>query len=78
MKLNKAFLLDLAERVGWTYVQTFVGLLALNQTNLFTVDPYKAAAVAAAPAALAVIKGAFKEALVAKPAVPVMDDGAGL
>lgn len=83
MKVNWKFVLDLAERTAATYAQTFLGLLLLNQAGAFSIDMVKAAAVASAPAALAVIKAAFKESLVVKVQAPAkadagLDDGFGL
>ncbi|GAA4981190.1 holin [Actinopolymorpha pittospori] len=57
--MTKQFFVDLAERVGATYVQTFIGLLLLaDQLNL---DVLKAAAVASVPAALATLKAIIKQ-----------------
>ncbi|WJD99781.1 hypothetical protein [Streptomyces antimycoticus] len=53
------FLYDLAERTVLTYVETFLGLLlASGATDLVDLSAAKAAAVAALPAALAVVKAA--------------------
>ncbi|MGQ4514208.1 holin [Streptomyces sp. DW26H14] len=57
--MNKPFLLDLAERTGATYVETFAGLLLADTTHLLTLGDAKAAAVAALPAAFTVIKAAL-------------------
>jgi hypothetical protein len=55
--MAKSFILDLAERTVATYLQAFIGLLLAGQvTGLSTIE---AAAIAAIPAGLAVIKGAL-------------------
>lgn len=54
-----AYLIDLAERVGFTYLYAFVSLLLADSTGVLNVDALKAAALAAIPAALAVLKGAL-------------------
>jgi hypothetical protein len=51
------FLLDLAERVGATYAVAFLGLLLADGFDLTSVGALRAAAVAALPAALSVLKG---------------------
>lgn len=58
--LNRAFLVDLADRTASTYVQTFLGLELADLANLTSVGGTKAAALAALPAALAVVKAAVK------------------
>lgn len=72
MNLNRAFLLDVLDRALSTYLQSFVALLAVDSTNFLSLGPWKAAAIAAAPAALAVVKASFKEALFVK-SEPVQD-----
>lgn len=57
--MNKRFLLDLAERTAATYAQALLGLLLADSTGLISLGAVKAAAVAALPAALAVIKAAL-------------------
>lgn len=53
------FLYDVAERTMLTYVETFLGLLlASGATDLVDLSAAKAAAVAALPAALTVVKSA--------------------
>ena len=51
---TKAFLLDAAERIFWTYVQAFVGLLLVS--GVTSLDALQNAAIAAIPAALAAVK----------------------
>lgn len=51
------FLTDLAERVASTYVVAFLGLLLADGVDLTSVGTIRAAAIAALPAALSVIKG---------------------
>ena len=51
---TKAFLLDAAERVFWTYVQALLGLLLVS--GVTSLDALQTAAVAAIPAALAALK----------------------
>jgi hypothetical protein len=53
----KKYLVDLADRTFWTYVQTASGLVMADQFNWLSLDSWQAAAVAAVPAALAVVKG---------------------
>jgi hypothetical protein len=53
------YLLDLAERTAATYGQAFIGLLLADTANLTSVGTLRAAAIAAVPAGLAVIKGAL-------------------
>jgi len=56
MKLIK----DISERVVWTYVQTFLGLLLASgmfADGALDLSVLQSAAVAAVPAALAVLKG---------------------
>jgi hypothetical protein len=57
--MNKAFLLDLTERTVATYAQAFAGLLLADSTHLMSLGTVRAAAVAALPAVLAVVKGAL-------------------
>jgi hypothetical protein len=52
------FLLDLAERTVATYAVSLLGLLLADGFDLTSVGAVRAAAVAALPAALTVIKGA--------------------
>lgn len=51
------FLTDLAERVASTYVVAFLGLLLADGVDLTSIGTIRAAAIAALPAALSVIKG---------------------
>ncbi|MEV0279741.1 holin [Streptomyces sp. NPDC050610] len=50
-------LADIAERTVTAYVTTFLGLLMADGFDLTSVSALKAAAVAALPAALSVLKG---------------------
>ncbi|GHG82693.1 holin [Streptomyces griseocarneus] len=52
-------LADIAERTLAAYVTTFLGLLIADGFDLTDVSAIKAAAIAALPAALSVIKGAI-------------------
>ena len=62
MTISRSFLVDLAERAISTYVQGFLGLLiAAGVTSL---DTIQAAAVAAIPAALSVVKSLLAEKFV--------------
>jgi hypothetical protein len=54
--MNKTAALDIAERTVATYLETFLGLL-LASTTVLDLGVLKAAAIAAVPAALAVVKG---------------------
>ena len=56
---NRPFLRDLTERAIATYVQTFLGLLIAS--GLVDVTALKAAAVAAIPAGLSVVKSILAE-----------------
>jgi uncharacterized membrane protein len=58
---TKTFLLDLAERTVATYLEAFLGLLLAGQVT--DLSAAKAAAIAAIPAGLAVIKGALAGAI---------------
>ncbi len=61
-KLDYEFVLvDLAERVVATYIQSFLGLLLV--ADAIDIGAVKAALVAAAPAALAVVKGVLAKRL---------------
>ena len=51
------YFIDLAERVGASYVYAFVTLLLTNSIDVTNLDALKIAAIACVPAALAVIKG---------------------
>jgi hypothetical protein len=51
------FLLDVVERTVATYATTFLGLLLASGFDLTSLGALKAAAIAAIPAALTVIKG---------------------
>lgn len=53
----KKYLVDLADRTFWTYVQTATGLVLADQFDWLSLDSWQAAAIAAVPAALAVVKG---------------------
>ena len=59
MTTSPIFFRDLAERAIATYVQTFVGLLIAGA--VISVDTVQAAAVAAIPAALSVVKSVLAE-----------------
>lgn len=50
--------LDVVERTAAAYVTTFLGLLLAVDFNLTDLTAVKAAAIAAIPAALSVVKGA--------------------
>lgn len=54
MIFSRAFLLDAAERVFWTFVYAFVQALVLS--SRFDVEGLTAAAVSAIPVALVVVK----------------------
>ena len=56
---NTTWLRDTFERTVSTYLQAFVGLVLAAGVTSFDVGTVKAAAVAAVPAALAVIKAAL-------------------
>ncbi|PSJ29362.1 hypothetical protein B7P34_07635 [Streptosporangium nondiastaticum] len=58
-KAQQKVLLDILERTAAAYVTTFLGLLLADGFDLTDVSALKAAAVAALPAALSVIKGAI-------------------
>ncbi|MEU0181765.1 holin [Streptomyces sp. NPDC006207] len=51
------FVLDVVERTLGTYAVAFLGLLLANGFDLTDLSAVKAAAVAAVPAALTVLKG---------------------
>ncbi|KNB50327.1 holin [Streptomyces caatingaensis] len=57
--MNKKVLVDIAERTVAAYLTTFIGLLLADGFDLTSVSALKAAAIAALPAALSVIKGAL-------------------
>jgi hypothetical protein len=57
--MNLRFLADLAERTVATYAQAALGLLLADSTGMISISGVKAAAVAALPAALAVVKAAL-------------------
>ncbi|MGA5131496.1 holin [Streptomyces olivoreticuli] len=57
--LSKKVLIDILERTLAAYVTTFLGLLIADGFDLTSVSALKAAAIAALPAALSVIKGAI-------------------
>ena len=58
--MNKVWIRDVAERAIATYLQTFLGLLLAGwTTDTVDLSVVQAAAVAAVPAALAVVKGAL-------------------
>ncbi|MFI1971953.1 holin [Streptomyces cinnamoneus] len=52
-------LLDIAERTLAAYVTTFLGIIIADGFDLTSISALKAAAIAALPAALSVIKGAI-------------------
>ncbi|MFC5724330.1 holin [Streptomyces gamaensis] len=56
--MDKKVLVDIAERTLAAYVTTFLGLILADGFDLTSVPALKAAAIAALPAALSVIKGA--------------------
>lgn len=59
-KYNKVWFRDVAERTVATWVQAFVGLLLAGwTTDTVDLSLIQSAAVAAIPAALAVVKGAL-------------------
>lgn len=53
------FARDVIERVVFTYLESFVGLLLASQTPGFNIGAVQAAAVSALPAALATLKALF-------------------
>lgn len=53
------WLIDAAERTAATYVQAFVGLLIAGWGDVLDVSTLRAAAIAAIPAGLAVLKSAL-------------------
>lgn len=55
--MSTKFLRDLAERTISTYVQALAGLLIAGWSDAVDLGTLRAAAVAAIPAALAVVKG---------------------
>lgn len=57
------FLRDAIERIIATYLQAFLGLLAAAAATPFDVSSLRAAALAAAPAALAAAKALFARQL---------------
>jgi hypothetical protein len=65
------FFLDLAERVVATYLAGFLGLLLANGFDLTSVSALRAAAVAALPAAITVIKG-FIATFIGDPNTPAV------
>ncbi|MFF2660040.1 holin [Kitasatospora sp. NPDC058032] len=54
----RTFIIDLTERTLATYAATFLGLLLADNFDLTSIGALRAAAVAALPAALSVLKGA--------------------
>ncbi|MFE6871503.1 holin [Kitasatospora sp. NPDC057692] len=54
----RKFIVDLTERTVATYAAAFLGLLLADTFDLTSISALKAAAVAALPAALSVLKGA--------------------
>lgn len=52
----RQFILDLAERTAATYVQAFLGLMLADGFDLLSIGELESAALAAIPAALAVVK----------------------
>lgn len=56
------FLRDATERIIATYLQAFIGLVAAAGATGFDVSTLRAAAIAAAPAALAAVKALFAKA----------------
>lgn len=58
----RTYLIDLAERTIGTYLAAFLGLLfadGVNLTALADIGAWQAAAIAAIPAGITVIKGAL-------------------
>ncbi|MFB7470490.1 holin [Kitasatospora sp. NPDC056184] len=55
----RKFIIDLTERTAATYASAFLGLLLADTFDLTSIGALKAAAVAALPAALSVLKGAL-------------------
>jgi Putative lactococcus lactis phage r1t holin len=60
--MNKLWFRDMLERTVSTYVQTLLGLVIASNAGALDVTRLRAAAIAAIPAALAVIKAAFATA----------------
>ncbi|MFF4157987.1 holin [Streptomyces sp. NPDC001678] len=57
--MDRKVLLDIAERTLAAYVTTFLGIVIADGFDLTSISALKAAAIAALPAALSVIKGAI-------------------
>lgn len=59
-KFNRVWLRDVAERTFFTWAEVFIGLLLVSwPTDAIDLSVVQTAAVAAVPAALAVLKGAI-------------------
>lgn len=56
--MTKKFVVDLVERTASTYVEVLIGLLIASKVTL-DISVLKTSAIAAIPAALAVLKGAL-------------------
>lgn len=71
-----SFVRDLVERVLATYVQAFAGLLIASWSDAVDLSTLRAAAVAAIPAALAVVKAGMAR-MVGDPDTASLADAAG-
>jgi len=54
---RRLYLIDLAERVLWTFVEAFVGVLLLSAADMFTLTVLKSALAAGVIAVLSLLKG---------------------
>lgn len=59
LKAARLWLVDTADRTFWTFVQAYAGLVTAAGFNLIDLASWKAAGVAALPAAYAVVKGSI-------------------
>lgn len=57
LKTAKSWFIDTADRTFWTFAQTYAGLVTAAGFDLIDLASWKAAGVAALPAAFAVVKG---------------------
>jgi len=60
---RKLYLIDLAERVIWTFVEAFVGVLLLSAADMFSLTVVKSAVAAGVIAVLSLLKGLGAKAI---------------
>jgi len=63
VQARRLYLIDLAERIVWTFLEAFAGVLLLDLADVFELDLWKTAALAGLAAVLSLVKGLAAKAI---------------